>query len=464
MYTLTDDDSRNSFTDGIFANMFATLTGGAFLTGLALHLGMDEFMIGLLGAIPFIVTVFQLPTSYLVQRYDVRKKTCVMGAAIARIAWLPILIAAFVPMPFENFRLYIILFLFLISHASASISHLAWLSWMSDLIPDNIRGSFFGARNMLIGAGGMIAMMVFGKILDLSKNHLNNGVPIGLSVTFLFAILFGAASLRFLNKVYELPSVTSHTPVSFWSNLNLPLKEANFRRFLAFAFCWSFAVYFASPFFTLYFLKNLNFSYTFVAVLGTLSALADLLGMRVWGKLSDRVKNKSIIQLASWVAVFAPFAWVSVRPGSWVAPIIIHIVAGGFWAGINLCTNNLLLRISPTENKGIFFSTYSVIAGAGAVVAPITAGFLLRIMPEAEITIFDVELLPLHLVFMASTLMRFASRMLLKSVIEPDAAPVSQLVRILRNVRGLNVANGFNSLLHPFVEIVSKKNNNKVRA
>ena len=82
MYTLTDDDSRNSFTDGIFANMFATLTGGAFLTGFALHLGMDEFMIGLLGAIPFIVTVFQLPTSYLVQRYGVRKKTCLIGAAI----------------------------------------------------------------------------------------------------------------------------------------------------------------------------------------------------------------------------------------------------------------------------------------------------------------------------------------------------------------------------------------------
>lgn len=455
---MISDDFKNSYYDGIFANMFATLTGGAFLTGFALYLGMDELMIGLLGAIPFIVTVFQLPTSYLVQRYDVRKKTCVMGAAIARIAWLPILIAAFVPMPFENFRLYIILFLFLMSHAAASISHLAWLSWMSDLIPDNIRGSFFGARNMLIGAGGMIAMMMFGKILDLSKNYLNNGVSVGLSATFLFAILFGVASLRFLNKVYEPPPITPHIPVSFWNNLNLPLKEANFRRFLIFTFCWSFAVHFAGPFLTLYFLKYLNFSYAFIAVLGTLSALADLLGMRVWGKLSDRVKNKSIIQLASWVAVFVPFAWISVRPGSLVAPIIIHIVAGGFWAGITLCTNNLLFRISSGENKGIFFSTYSVIAGAGAAIAPITAGLLLRIMPEAKINILDVELLPLHLIFMASTLMRFASRMLLKTIIESDAAPVSQLVRILRNVRGLNVANGFDSLLHPFVEIVGRKN------
>ena len=458
MNTLTDDDSRNSFIDGIFANMFATLTGGVFLTGFALYLGMDEFMIGLLGAIPFIGTIFQLPASSFVQRYGVRKKTCLLCAAIARIVWLPILAAAFVPMPDENFRLYVILLLFLTSHACVSISYLAWMSWMSDLVPDNIRGSFFGARNMLVGAGGMIAMIVFGKLLDLCKNHLQNGTPVGLSVTFLSAIALGIVSLRFLNKVVDPPAVTPRTPVSFWSDFNLPLKTATFRKFLTFAFCWNFAVHFASPFFTLYFLKHLNFSYTFIAVLGTLSALADLLGMRVWGRLSDRVKNKSIIQLASWVAVFVPFAWVGVKPGSFVAPIILHIVAGGFWAGINLCANNLLLRISPTENKGIFFSTYNVAAGVGAAAAPITAGFLLRIMPEAKINIFAVELLPLHLVFLTSTLMRLASRMLLKSVAEPDAAPVSQLVRILRNVRGLNVANGFNSLLHPFVEISGRKN------
>lgn len=56
-------DFRNSFYDGMFSSMFATLTGGLFLTGFAVCLGMNEFMIGILGAIPFMVTIFQLPTS-----------------------------------------------------------------------------------------------------------------------------------------------------------------------------------------------------------------------------------------------------------------------------------------------------------------------------------------------------------------------------------------------------------------
>jgi len=40
----SNKDLNCSICDGIFANMFATLTGGVFLTGFAIQLGMDEFM------------------------------------------------------------------------------------------------------------------------------------------------------------------------------------------------------------------------------------------------------------------------------------------------------------------------------------------------------------------------------------------------------------------------------------
>jgi hypothetical protein len=40
---------------------------------------------------------------------------------------------------------------------------------------------------------------------------------------------------------------------------------------------------------------------------------------------------------------------------------------------------------------------------------------------------------------------------------EPEEVTVGQMVRILRSVRGLTMANGFNSLLHPFVEIAGQE-------
>ena len=60
------DDLKNFIYDGMFANAFVTLTVGFFITGFALYLGMNNFMIGVVASMPFIVTVFQAPASYLV--------------------------------------------------------------------------------------------------------------------------------------------------------------------------------------------------------------------------------------------------------------------------------------------------------------------------------------------------------------------------------------------------------------
>jgi hypothetical protein len=213
-------------------------------------------------------------------------------------------------------------------------------------------------------------------------------------------------------------------------------------------------VHFASPFFTLYFLRYLELSYGFVAVLATISACADLLGMQVWGRISDKVRNKAIIQFAGWVAVFLPLAWVTVRPGNYVMPLILHAVGGGFWAGINLCMNNLLLRISPQENKAFFLSVYNMVAGVGAALGPIMGGLAAKHLANFHLELVGLKLAPLQVVFLISTALRFLSFQLFKHVSEPKEATVGQLIRVLRNVRGLNVATGFNYLLHPFIDII----------
>jgi hypothetical protein len=97
MQLLADRDFRNSFYDGIFANMFAVLTGGVFLTGFALFLGMNEITIGLLASIPLLVTVFQLPTSCFIGKHGRRRGIAHSASAVARVIWIPIFIAAIVP-------------------------------------------------------------------------------------------------------------------------------------------------------------------------------------------------------------------------------------------------------------------------------------------------------------------------------------------------------------------------------
>lgn len=97
MATPLPADLKNSIFDGIFANIFATLTGGLFLTGLALYLHMNEFLIGLLSAFPFLATVFQLPASYFLEKKGNRKSVAKQAALAARSLWLPVLIVILLP-------------------------------------------------------------------------------------------------------------------------------------------------------------------------------------------------------------------------------------------------------------------------------------------------------------------------------------------------------------------------------
>lgn len=148
-------------------------------------------------------------------------------------------------------KTFIILVLIFLSQAFISISYVSWLSWISDLVPDGKRGSFFGTRNMLCGAAAILVTVVFGKVLDILGGQSYRGFPLGFGLTFTMAVVFGMLSLRFLNRISEpqLEPVEKHH--SFRENLAIPLKEPKFRAFLIFSFLWSFSVYFASPFFTL---------------------------------------------------------------------------------------------------------------------------------------------------------------------------------------------------------------------
>ena len=457
MQSYTRANLKNSVYDGLFAHIFATLTGGVFLTGFALYLGMSDLMIGVLGSIPFLVTVFQLPTSYLLGKDGRKKKVTYWGAAIARFSWVLILMVAFIPSLSSSKKWLMILALFFLSHSCISCSYVSWLSWISDLVPDDFRGRFFGTRNMICGAAGMLAMMVFGNILDHLKNHSPEGLSVGFSITIISAVIAGALGLLFLNRISEPQVSRFYQGDSLGNILRRLFGERNFRQFLLFAIFWGFSVHFASPFFTLYFLRYLEFGYGFVALLGTISACADLLGMQVWGRISDKVRNKAVIQFAGWVAVFLPLAWVWVRPGDLVMPVILQVIGGGFWAGINLCTSNLLLRISPQENRPFFLSAYNIVAGVGAALGPIMGGLAAKYMVNLELEFVGLKMVPLQVVFLISTALRFISFQLFKYVHEPEEATIGQLVRVLRNVRGLNVATGFNYLLHPFIEIMGEE-------
>ena len=171
-----------------YATIWATLTGGAYLTGFALWLGAGPGIIGVVTAIPTFAGLIQLVSSYFGERLPTRKPFTALFSIIGRTLWLPILLLPFV-LGRER-SLYPFLLLFALSYLCMNIPVPAYLSWMSDLVPPDHRGRYFARRNMIAGFVGMLIGLPAAWFLDAATRKSHNEA-MGFGVLFGVGVLLG---------------------------------------------------------------------------------------------------------------------------------------------------------------------------------------------------------------------------------------------------------------------------------
>jgi predicted MFS family arabinose efflux permease len=435
-----------SIWDGIFANLYANLTGGVFLVGYALALKASEVQIGLLAAFPLLANLIQPFSTYCIELIGRRRPLALIGGAFARSLWL-ILILAPLYLSSRRHLLFLSLWVVALSQVGTAVNNLAWMSWMADLVHEEARGRYFGLRNAALGVAALLASLAGGYFLDVWKESHPRGEMDALRILFLVGVICGGISLLIQARIYEPPLQEGDDAQPFYQRLLLPFQDSNFRPFLVFTLAWNFAVYFTAPFFAVYMLKALKLSYTTVTVYVVISSLADLTSARLWGHWSDRETNKPILFLTSFFAAFIPYGWMFTSQDTSLLLGVLHLAGGLFWAGIRLCTGNLVLKISPPANRSIYFSTFNAVAALMVIVAPILGGVTLKFLPgllQASHLLWN----PFFVVFFVSSTLRLLSLLLLTRVSEPRERSIWQAVRVIRNVRAFTTTMGFNLVYH----------------
>ncbi len=417
---------RLSIYDGIFANIYVNLTGSVFLPAFALALGASSLQIGMLASIPLFANIAQLGGTYLVEKYNRRKKVAVRAAFAARILWLPIIILSVLMASSRPwFVLQVVILLIAVSSILGAVSGVAWLSWMSFIVPGDIRGRYFGLRNAILGAANIALTLLAGRFLDWFRQQQPNGSPLhAFELLFAFALACSMLSVRFLVRQPE-PASAPQPEVDFRSIYRAPLKQKHFRRLLRFAALWSFAVNMAAPFFIVYMLKILELSYTTVALLTIAAAAADLLGMWFWGHVSDRIGNRPVVLLAALIASFLPMLWLlTTRGASYLFLLLpwLQLSAGFFWAAYNLCSVNLVLGMASKTANSAYFAYWSSVNGVAAGMGALSGGILAKYLHHVAINFSFSPGIEFKAIFLISGLLRLVSLFLLRRIQEPRRA------------------------------------------
>ena len=378
---LTDEEVQSGLRyvikDGIASQAMGILTGGAFLVAFAIKLGASNLVIGLLAAIGPLAQLLQLPAIFLVEKIRNRRAITVVTAGMGRLCWLLI---ALIPFLFgRGIGLGVLLAALIAASAFGAVSGCSWNSWMRDLIPQNILGSFFSKR-MRIATGVGIALSVgAAAYLDLWKKLLPDLETQGYSILFLAGFVVGLLGLYFLSRTPETRMAVTEEKPKIFRLLAQPFRDENFRKLIAFMCSWNFAVNLAGPFFMVYMLKRLELSMSFIIGLSIVSQVMNFAFLKVWGRFTDHFSNKSVLAVGGPLFIFSILAWTfTTMPEKYVLTIplliLIHIVMGISSAGVSLASGNISLKLAPQGQATAYLATNTIVNSVAAGIAPILGG------------------------------------------------------------------------------------------
>jgi len=381
---------KNSIKDGAAYSAMDGITS-TYSTPFALALGANNAEIGLLSSIPnFFITLSQPFTGKFIEKRS-RKIVCQSLSLVQRLIWLPIIL-----MPFFFGKVWLFIVLVTLSSVSLSFANTAWSSWIGNLVPESIRGRYFGKRNTIQSVFSFSTTLIAGWILGFMNNLF------GFSVIFFLAFIFGLFSYFYLTRIPEASYKSEHESksLSVLDILRDFRKYSNFYPFTLHMSLFSFAVNIASPFFTVYMLSIMHIGYEWYAIVVATELLIRIFLHRYWGKLSDRFGDRTIMTLCNILIVFYPFFFLFVTNPFQL--ILISIFSGIVWSGFDLTTFNYLLDVTPPEKRPSYIANYKFIVGISLFLGPLIGGLLSQCFVNMTI----LWLSGLQIIFLLSFILR----------------------------------------------------------
>jgi MFS family permease len=367
---------RYSVRDGVaWSIMFGA--GESYLQAFAIFLKATTAQITLLAALPSLLgSLAQLASAWVAGRAIQRKSLIFGGVLLQALTWLPIIALAFIPT--EHPVLLLILWVVLY-YVGGQFAAPPWSSLISDLVPERRRGRFFGKRTQLMSMFTFASLATAGLALEFFARRSAAGW--GFALVFAVALVARIYSLRQLMRMHEPMQRLSPFTLPPLGGLMDRVRGSDFARFAVFVAFMNLAVAIASPFFTLYMLRDLKFSYLEFTTVSAFYILIQFLAMNLWGRLSDIFGNLRVVQITSIVFPVLPVLWV-LFPSFW-AILVFQFIGGVVWAGFSLAAGNFLFDVVPPEKRAAYSAVHQTLSNSAIFSGALIGGFLATHAPHA---------------------------------------------------------------------------------
>ncbi|HZJ58465.1 MAG TPA: MFS transporter, partial [Clostridia bacterium] len=352
----------------IFANAFAILTGGEFLSGFAIFLGASDELVGyipLIGGISGISLIF---FGILMERFTKRRKLVLTLNSIVKPLLISIiLIPLLVPKPAQVLVLFILLFVVYILNAFLG---LAVNSWFVKAIPIKLRGRYFSIRQIYAVLVMVLLPIVAGGILDTTRSRY-----LGFIILFAAAFVFGMGETYAFSKVEDAQVEGIGKGIKILDVFRIPIKNKEFMDYTVINVLFHIALYLSASYTQVYMIRYLELSYTFITSMTMLNAVLQMFAYSQWGKIGDRYGNVFVMYLSYGFYAMQMALWALVTKGSMYVFIPLVYGIGSFAnSGFMVGSFNYRYDIMPEKGRSFYDAFYSAAIGITLLIAPWIGG------------------------------------------------------------------------------------------
>lgn len=367
---------RYSVRDGVaWSVMFGA--GESYLQAFAVFLKATTAQITLLTALPALLgSLSQLASAWFAGRAMSRKRLIFGGVLLQALTWLPIIALAFAP---AQHAVALLILWVALYYIGGQFSAPPWSSLISDLVPERRRGRFFGWRTRLMSIFTFASLAAAGIALEFFEQRALAGW--GFALVFAVALAARIYSLHQLMGMHDPPQRLAPFTLPPLGGLIGRLRGSDFARFAVFIALMNLAVAIASPFFTLYMLRDLEFSYLEFTTVSAFYVLMQFTALNLWGRLSDVFGNLRVVQITSIVFPALPVLWV-LFPSFW-AILVFQFIGGIAWAGFSLAAGNFLYDVVPPEKRAAYSAVHQTLSNSAIFGGALIGGFLATQAPHA---------------------------------------------------------------------------------
>ncbi len=396
-----DRSLRHSLYDGI---TYAAMTGGAesYFAAYAILLKASTAQIGLLASLPPLLASFmQLVSAWLGRRTGARKRIIVQGALLQASTLIPMTV---LPLLFEDHAVLLLLICSVVYFIGPNLGSPQWSSLMGDIVPESRRGRFFALRTQLASISSFLALIIAGVILQLFDSA--NLAYWGFVSVFALTSMARFQSAYHLSQMYDPPGHVAALESPWHIDLWRSIRATDLVPFSLFFASMQFAVAIASPFFVLYMLRDLKFSYVEFMVNAAAGVLMQFLTLNRWGRLSDLFGNRLILITTGAFIPLMPLLWLVST--NYFYLLAAQCLTGLVWAGFSLSASNFVFDLTPPARRATLMAAHNVFAALAVFVGALIGGYLGTHLPN-HVTLFGHTFQwfsVLYGVFVISSLMR----------------------------------------------------------